>query len=77
MKWPQIWGLFLALVLVINQLSAPTRGKFYDKNQTVYESDAQALWDTHYHTIRNINIRDYTQEQVEAWPPDRFDLAIW
>ncbi|ENG7469361.1 GNAT family N-acetyltransferase [Vibrio parahaemolyticus] len=41
------------------------------------EADAQALWDIHYHTIRNINIRDYTQDQVEAWAPDRFDLAVW
>ncbi|MET2855123.1 GNAT family N-acetyltransferase [Vibrio owensii] len=41
------------------------------------EADAQALWDIHYHTIRNINIRDYTQEQVVAWAPERFDLAVW
>ncbi|WP_299695692.1 GNAT family N-acetyltransferase [uncultured Vibrio sp.] len=41
------------------------------------EADVQALWDIHYHTIRNINIRDYTQEQVVAWAPEHFDLAVW
>lgn len=34
------------------------------------ESDANALWAIFYHTIRNINVRDYSQAQVEAWPPD-------
>ncbi|HHY0523005.1 GNAT family N-acetyltransferase [Vibrio parahaemolyticus] len=41
------------------------------------EADAQALWDIHFYTIRNINIRDYSQTQVEAWAPERFDLDIW
>lgn len=41
------------------------------------ESDAQALWDIHFHTIRNINISDYTQDQVEAWAPEHLDLSIW
>jgi len=41
------------------------------------ESDAEALWNIHYHTIRNINTRDYSQEQVEAWAPDSFDKQIW
>ncbi len=31
----------------------------------------------HYHTIRNINIRDYSKEQVEAWAPERLNLSIW
>ncbi|PSU86696.1 GNAT family N-acetyltransferase [Photobacterium kishitanii] len=41
------------------------------------EADAQALWDIHFYTIRNINIRDYSQSQVEAWAPDCPDLFIW
>ncbi len=41
------------------------------------ESDARILWDIHYHTIRNVNIRDYSQAQVEAWVPDNFDDSIW
>ncbi len=41
------------------------------------ESDAQALWAIQFHTIRNVNIRDYSQAQVEAWAPDVFDDSIW
>ena len=32
-------------------------------------ADAQALASIYYHTIHNINIRDYTEEQVNAWAP--------
>ncbi|MFW1503655.1 N-acetyltransferase family protein [Vibrio parahaemolyticus] len=39
--------------------------------------DAKALWDIHFYTIRNINIRDYSQAQVEAWAPERLDPSIW
>jgi len=41
------------------------------------KTDLDALWNIHYHTIRYINIRDYSQEQVEAWAPDSFDKHIW
>ena len=41
------------------------------------EEDAEALWALHFYTIRNINIRDYTQEQVEAWAPESLDSSIW
>lgn len=41
------------------------------------ESDTKALWNIHFNTIRNINIRDYSQAQVEAWAPDVFDNSIW
>ncbi|NOH97733.1 GNAT family N-acetyltransferase [Vibrio sp. 99-70-13A1] len=41
------------------------------------ESDAETLWNIHFRTIRNINIQDYSQDQVEAWAPERFDLSIW
>lgn len=33
------------------------------------EADARDLWGIFYHTIRNVNSRDYTQAQVEAWTP--------
>jgi len=32
-------------------------------------SDARNLVDIYYHTIHKINIRDYTQDQVNAWAP--------
>ncbi len=41
------------------------------------ESDAPALWTIFYHTIRNVNIHDYSKAQVEAWAPDEFVPEIW
>ena len=41
------------------------------------EQDAQATWLLFFNAIRNINIQDYTQQQVEAWAPDSMDLFIW
>ncbi|MBY7730102.1 GNAT family N-acetyltransferase [Vibrio splendidus] len=40
-------------------------------------SDAKALWEIYFHTVRNINIRDYSQEQVEAWAPSGFEPELW
>jgi len=41
------------------------------------EEDAPTLWAIHHYTIRNINVRDYSQAQIEAWAPDNFDLHVW
>ncbi len=41
------------------------------------ESDALDLWAIFYHTVRNVNLRDYSQAQVEAWAPDGFSSEIW
>ncbi len=41
------------------------------------EADAETLWNIHFHTIRNINSRDYTKTQVEAWAPEDIDLSAW
>ena len=41
------------------------------------ESDALDLWAIFYHTVRNVNLRDYSQAQVEAWAPDDFSSEIW
>lgn len=35
------------------------------------------LWNIFFHTIRNVNIRDYTHEQVEAWAPDEINPEDW
>ncbi|MGU3163749.1 GNAT family N-acetyltransferase, partial [Vibrio cholerae] len=35
------------------------------------------LWAIFYHTVRNVNLRDYSQAQVEAWAPDDFSSEIW
>ncbi|SUP49755.1 acetyltransferase [Vibrio metschnikovii] len=41
------------------------------------ESDALDLWAIFYHTVHNVNLRDYSQAQVEAWAPDGFSSEIW
>ncbi|ASJ73303.1 hypothetical protein [Granulosicoccus antarcticus] len=41
------------------------------------ESDAEELWKLFFNTIRNINRRDYSQSQVEAWAVDSFDSEYW
>ena len=41
------------------------------------ESDARDLWTIFYHTICNVNSRDYTQAQVEAWAPDNVSPEVW
>ncbi|MGL5250777.1 MAG: GNAT family N-acetyltransferase [Enterovibrio sp.] len=41
------------------------------------KSDPPDLWAIFYHTIRNVNLRDYTQAQVEAWAPDEVSFAAW
>lgn len=39
------------------------------KVRTYQETDAPTLAMIYYHTIHNINIRDYSEEQVNAWAP--------
>ncbi|WP_299494376.1 GNAT family N-acetyltransferase [uncultured Shewanella sp.] len=40
-------------------------------------ADAIHTWALFFHTIRHVNIRDYSHEQVMAWAPDDFDLSVW
>ena len=35
------------------------------------------LWQLFHETVRLVNIRDYTKEQVRAWAPDQIDPASW
>jgi putative acetyltransferase len=30
-----------------------------------------------FNTVRNINIHDYSKEQVIAWAPSDFDFTVW
>ncbi|WP_432453699.1 MULTISPECIES: GNAT family N-acetyltransferase [unclassified Agarivorans] len=41
------------------------------------KTDASETWKLKYHTIRNININDYSLEQVTAWAPDNLDMIVW
>lgn len=40
-------------------------------------ADAISTWELFFHTIRHVNIQDYSLKQVTAWAPDEFDLNIW
>jgi len=40
-------------------------------------SDAELLWSLFFNTIRTINVRDYTQAQVQAWATDQYDPEYW
>ncbi len=44
--------------------------KFNDK-------DTEEIMQLFYDTVHNINIRDYTQEQVNAWAPQDMDYQHW
>ena len=39
--------------------------------------EEQALRQLFYETVHQINIRDYSQAQVEAWAPADYDLEAW
>ncbi|MCU7850921.1 MAG: hypothetical protein KZQ80_01775 [Candidatus Thiodiazotropha sp. (ex Monitilora ramsayi)] len=35
------------------------------------------LWPLLFNTVRQVNIKDYSEAQVEAWAPGDFDLDQW
>ena len=39
--------------------------------------EEEYLWKIFYYTVRNVNINDYSIEQVEAWAPDEYDKNKW
>ena len=41
------------------------------------KSDSNILWNIFFYTVRNVNIHDYSQKQVEAWAPNDFDPSVW
>ncbi|MDF5709894.1 MAG: GNAT family N-acetyltransferase [Nostoc sp. S4] len=40
-------------------------------------SDTEAIVKLFYDTIHEINIGDYTQEQIDAWAPKNMDYEVW
>ncbi len=42
-----------------------------------HHQDTQEIMQLFYDTVHNINIRDYTLEQVEAWAPQDMDYQRW
>ncbi|WP_394392412.1 GNAT family N-acetyltransferase [Shewanella woodyi] len=51
--------------------------KVREFNAQSSSSDIDELWTLKFNTIRKVNCRDYTQAQVKAWAPDRFDRESW
>ncbi len=41
------------------------------------EEDAPTLWALFFNTVRNVNRRDYTEQQVKAWAQEGFDSQLW
>jgi putative acetyltransferase len=39
--------------------------------------EEQELWTLFFNTVRNVNIQDYTLEQVQVWAPDDVDAQRW
>jgi putative acetyltransferase len=40
-------------------------------------SDTKEIMKLFYDSIHEINICDYTQEQVDAWAPESMDYEVW
>ncbi len=40
-------------------------------------ADAPTLWTLFYHTVREVNCRDYQTDQVKAWAPEDFEPQTW
>ncbi len=43
----------------------------------VRKEDERVLWQIKHDTIRNINIKDYSEQQVQAWAPELFEENKW
>lgn len=41
------------------------------------KGDELALRAIFFNTIRNVNIRDYSEAQVQAWAPDNYEQSEW
>lgn len=40
-------------------------------------SDTEEIMKLFYDTVHEINIQDYTQQQVNAWAPENMDYEVW
>ncbi|MEH2356069.1 GNAT family N-acetyltransferase [Nostoc sp.] len=44
----------------------------------IYEiADTKEIMKLFYDTIHEVNIHDYTEEQVAAWAPENMDIEVW
>lgn len=47
------------------------------KLRTYETADTEAIMKLFYDTIHEVNIRDYNQEQIDAWAPADMDISAW
>ncbi|MGQ4650437.1 GNAT family N-acetyltransferase [Lyngbya aestuarii] len=47
------------------------------KIRTYDISDTEEIMQLFYETIHKVNIRDYTQQQVDAWAPANIETEVW
>jgi putative acetyltransferase len=40
-------------------------------------ADTEEIMKLFYNTVHEVNIHDYTQEQVDAWAPAQMDIDVW
>ncbi|WP_414545402.1 GNAT family N-acetyltransferase [Nostoc sp. CCY0012] len=47
------------------------------KLRTYEIGDTAEIIDLFYNTVHEVNIRDYTKEQIDAWAPVEMDIEVW
>ena len=47
------------------------------KIRRYYPGEEEALWSLLYNTVHKINVKDYSQAQINAWAPDEWDMEQW
>lgn len=40
-------------------------------------ADTGKIMKLFYNTVHEVNIHDYTKEQVDAWSPTNMDIEVW
>ncbi|MCG6137018.1 MAG: GNAT family N-acetyltransferase [Nostoc sp. LLA-1] len=47
------------------------------KLRTYEIGDTAEIMDLFHNTVHEVNIRDYTKEQIDAWAPVKMDVEVW
>ena len=41
------------------------------------EEDCKEIYELFYNTVHSVNLKDYGQDQLDAWAPKEIDIAEW
>ena len=41
------------------------------------EEDCEEIYELFYNTVHSVNLKDYGQDQLDAWAPKEIDIAEW